>query len=202
MAILPKEQDPYKEFEESLNAMGDQEELGDLYDAMKEQSQQTTKENIAQLEKQKDASQQTYEEEVRSARANTQKEMNPYGVQRESLYDEGMGSSGYAQSVMARNYQSLQNRLASAYKTNEEAKSTLDAAIAKAKTQSDSYLAQLALEEYSAKTQNLWQMYEAKLNLKNASLDYERYLTDLMREDAQEAYERKIDRDVNHKKYR
>ena len=103
---------------------------------------------VSQLEQRKTQLKEDYKKEQSAAYTDYQKQINPYGANAEVMADNGLTNSGYSESSKVRMYNEYQQRVAMNKSTLDAAIANFDTAIAEAKLQNSSVLAQMAFDAF------------------------------------------------------
>ena len=103
---------------------------------------------VSQIEQKKAELKESYKKEQSAAYTDYQKQINPYGVNTEAMADNGLLNSGYSESSKVRMYNEYQRRAAMNKSTLDAAIANFDTAIAEAKLQNSSVLAQMAFDAF------------------------------------------------------
>jgi len=101
---------------------------------------------IEQIEQQREQTEKDYIKEQSGAYTDWQKESAKHGAKAEQMAAGGMTNTGYAESSRVSMYNTYQNRVAVARETFKRAELSFDNAIAEAKLQNSSALAEIAFE--------------------------------------------------------
>ena len=119
---------------------------------------------IGQLEQRKTQLKEDFKKEQSAAYTDYQKQINPYGANAEVMADNGLTNSGYSESSKVRMYNEYQRRVAMNKSTLDAAIANFDTAIAEAKLQNSSVLAQMAFDAFEQEVALLEQadLYEMK----------------------------------------
>ena len=107
---------------------------------------------ISQLEQRKTQLKEDYKKEQTAAYTDYQKQINPYGANAEVMAENGLTNSGYSESSKVRMYNEYQRRVATNKSTLDAAIASFDTAIAEAKLQNSSVMAQMALDTFKQAT--------------------------------------------------
>ena len=108
----------------------------------KQQHEQDKKE----IEQQKEQTKKDYIKEQSGAYVDWRKQSNEYGAESEQMAATGLTNTGYSESSQVSMYNTYQNRVASARESYNQAVMNFDNAIAQAKIQNSSILAEIAYE--------------------------------------------------------
>ena len=103
---------------------------------------------ISQIEQRKSELKEDFKKEQSAAYTDYQKQINPYGANAEVMVDNGLTNSGYSESSKVRMYNEYQRRFAMNKSTLDAAIANFDNAIAEAKLQNSSVLAQMAFDAF------------------------------------------------------
>lgn len=103
---------------------------------------------VSQLEQRKTQLKEDYKKEQSAAYTDYQKQINPYGANAEVMAENGLTNSGYSESSKVRMYNEYQQRVAMNKSTLNAAIANFDNAIAEAKLQNSSALAQMAFDAF------------------------------------------------------
>lgn len=139
---------------------------------------------IQGIEQDKKELQEDYTKEQSGAYVDWQKQSNQYGVNAEKMASAGLAGSGYSESSQVSMYNTYQTRVATARQSYVRAKADYDLAIAEARNQNSSILAeiayktlqttlQLSLEGFQYKNQLISELTTKKLEIK--SLYWQKY---------------------------
>lgn len=152
---------------EQIDAL--QKQTNQLYD--KQQAQQntiidtSTKQAIAEIERNK---QKTNDELVKTNRGlytDYQKQVNPYGANAESLAQQGLNNSGLAETTKANYYNTYQTARTEATNNANTIKADFDADIVAARQNGDIQKAQAALELFKQKASDLLNFYNLRFDV-------------------------------------
>ena len=114
--------------------------------------QQNTDLAIRKINQQKDQAEKDYQKEQSGAYVDWQKQSNKYGANAEEMAASGLAGTGFSESSQVSMYNTYQNRVATARETYSKAVLNYDNAIAEARLQNNSILAEIA---YNALEQQL-----------------------------------------------
>lgn len=137
---------------------------------------------LSQIEQQKAQAQKDYTKEQSAAYVDWQKESNKYGANAEQMAAAGLAGSGYSESSQVSMYNTYQNRVAAARESYQQAVLNYDNAMAEARLQNSSVLAEIAyqtlqtqlalsLEGFQYKNQLLLDLSDKKLAVESSYLD-------------------------------
>ena len=171
-------------------------QVSQLYDKQYEQQQNiintSTQQAVDELERNKQKAQQEADKTNKALYTDYQKQVNPYGVNAENLYEQGLAKSGLAETTKANYYNTYQNARSEAQSNADNIKADFDAQIARARQNGDLQLAESALQMYTQKINDLYNMY---------NLNYQRQRDDLTQSNWQKEYERAMAQDEWNRKY-
>ena len=143
---------------EELDNLNNQ--VNQMYDEQMKQQQNiintSTQQAIDEYERNKQKAQEEADKTNRALYTDYQKQVNPYGVNAENLYEQGLAKSGLAETTKANYYNTYQNARAEAQSNANNIKADFDAQIAKARQNGDLQLAQSALNMYQQKINDLY----------------------------------------------
>lgn len=120
---------------------------------------------IDQIEQQKQQAQKDYTREQSGAYTDWQKQSNPYGARAEQLADQGMQSTGYAESSQVAMYTAYQNRVATARESYNRAVMNYNNSITQARLRNDAALAEIAHQALQAQLELSLQGFQYKNTL-------------------------------------
>lgn len=120
---------------------------------------------IEQIGQQKEKAEKDYKKEQSGAYANWKVESNRYGANAETMAQQGMINSGYAESAQVSMYNTYQNRVAQARENYNIAVMNYDNAIKDARLQNNSVLAQIAYQALQAQLELSLQGFQYKNQL-------------------------------------
>ena len=124
-----------------------------------------------QIENQKNEANLNYQTEQKRARNDYTSFINPYGVNAESQASQGLGQSGYSETVKLGGYNTYQNRLAAANKTLQDAITTYNLNMNEAKVNYDVQKAQNAVAKLQSMLQLSQNYYDKKSSLSQNKLN-------------------------------
>lgn len=101
---------------------------------------------VKQINQNKDQAQKDLVKETSGAYVDYQKQINPYGANAEQMASTGLDNSGYSESSKVSMYNTYQNRVVAARESYNRAIMNYDNAIAEARLQNSSILAEIAYE--------------------------------------------------------
>lgn len=137
-----------------------------LYDEQLKQQQNivntSTQQIVDEIERNKKKAEEDALKANRALYTDYQKQVNPYGVNAENLYSQGLGNSGLAETTKANYYNTYQNARTEASNNANNIKADFDAQITKARQNGDLQLAQSTFDMYKQKIQDLYNVYNLK----------------------------------------
>lgn len=131
----------------------------------KKLQQEATDLTIQQMEQQKAEAADDYAKEQSAAYTDYQRQTAKHGVQAEQLASMGMGGTGYSESAKVAMYNAYQNRVAVARQTHNKLVTDYNNAMAEAKLQNSSALAQIAFNALQSGLQLNQQTLQNEQNL-------------------------------------
>lgn len=120
----------------------------DWEEQQKQSQQEMTDFAIEKIEQQKEQAEKDYLKEQSGAYTDWQKESMQHGVNAERMASQGMGGTGYSESVQLAKYNTYQYRVSAAREAFSRATLDFDNDIKEAQLQNNSVMAQLAFESY------------------------------------------------------
>ena len=145
----------------------------DKYTAAQEKNiKASTNQAITELNQGKARVDADLTKEGKSAYTDYIKSINPYGAGAENQAKQGLGSTGYAETTKMRNYNNMQNRIATARSTAEQNKQAYDNQIAQARLSQNSDLAELAYNKLNAYSQNYQNWLNSRISIAGGASDY------------------------------
>lgn len=135
-----------------------------------------TNQVVNRINQNKDYAEQEYQKQARGAYQDYQKLVNPYGVQAENAYAQGLGKAGYAETSKLNAYNTYQNRYASARSDAERAKTEFDNEIAEALLSGNKDKAQIALNKLQQQMTNMWNNLNLQTDLTNSRVSSNQWL--------------------------
>lgn len=124
-----------------------------------------TQQAVDELERNKQKTDQELLKTNRALYTDYQKQINPYGVNAESLAEQGLANSGLAETTKANYYNTYQTARTEATNNANTIKADFDADIVKARQNGDIQKAQSALELYKQKIADLSNFYNLRFNV-------------------------------------
>ncbi len=155
---------------------------------------QQLQQDIKEINQQKEQTKQDYIKEQSGAYVDWQKQSNAYGANAEEMAAAGLAGSGYSESSQVAMYTTYQNRVATARESYNRAVLSYDNAIADAKLQNSSILAEIAynalqkqlelsLQGFQYKNQLLLDKADRQMEVKKFYADqWQRVLTQINEE--------------------
>lgn len=128
--------------------------------------------NVNDIERNKEKLQEETTKANKGYYADYLKQINPYGNTAESLFSNGLGNSGVAESTRTNLYNAYQKSRTDTLNTARNLLADYNNEILKAKQNGDIQLAQYAQNIYNQKMNNLYQNYQLMQNAKQ--FDYEK----------------------------
>lgn len=135
-----------------------------------------TNQVVNRINQNKDYAEQDYQKQARGAYQDYQKLINPYGIQAENAYAQGLGKAGYAETSKLNAYNTYQNRYASARSDAERAKTEFDNEIAEALLSGNKDKAQIALNKLQQQMTNMWNNLGLQTDLTNSRVSSNQWL--------------------------
>lgn len=135
--------------------------------ADKQADLQNQKTNLAikEINQQKAQAKKDYTKEQSGAYVDWQKQSNQYGANAEQMAAQGLTNTGFSESSQVSMYNTYQNRVATAREAFVLAKQNYDNAIAEARLQNSSILAEIAAEAYQKQLELSLQGFQYKNQL-------------------------------------
>lgn len=123
-----------------------EEYLDQYYDTNVNLANKTTDFNIDLINQQQKQAEKTYQNDMRSINSDYQKSINKYGVEAETMAQNGLNNSGYAEYTKVNKYTQAQEKLASTRANNEKAYQEFENQKSQARLENDSTIAQYGLD--------------------------------------------------------
>lgn len=146
-----------------------QNQTNQMYNQQQEQQNRIidigTQQAVDELERNKQKTDQELLKTNRALYTDYQKQINPYGVNAESLAEQGLANSGLAETTKANYYNTYQTARTEATNNANTIKADFDADIVKARQNGDIQKAQSALELYKQKIADLSNFYNLRFNV-------------------------------------
>lgn len=114
------------------------------------------------VEQQRAQAQKDYTKEQSGAYVDWQKQSNQYGANAEKMAAQGLSGTGYSESSQVRMYNAYQNRIATAREAFVQANLNYDNAIAEARLQNSTALAEIAHNAYQQQLELALQGFQYK----------------------------------------
>ena len=121
-----------------------------------------TEQAIAEIERNKQKAQEQADKTNRALYTDYQKQINPYGVNAENLYEQGLAKSGLAETTKSHYYNIYQTARTEAQNNANQIKADFDNEITRARQNGDLQLAQSALQMYQQKINDLYNTYNLR----------------------------------------
>lgn len=133
--------------------------------ALKDAANAATEQTISELQQKQADERKDYIKEQSGAYVDFQKQSNSYGVNAEKMASSGLTNSGYSESSQVAIYNQYQSRVATARETFRRVSADFDNAIAQARIQNSSALAQIGLEALQQKLTLMLEGFQYKNSL-------------------------------------
>ena len=169
---------PYAELEQKYaNNINQQNDLlNQQSNIQTEQSKANTEQVINEIEQQRKYAQQDFNKEARGAYQDYKKLTNPYGVQAENVFSNGLGNSGYSETSKLNAFNTYQNRYATARESTDRLMEDFNNQITEAKLSGNKELAEIALNKLQTQMDNLWNQLSFDTNLTSNKVNYDQWL--------------------------
>lgn len=169
---------PYAELEQKYaNNINQQNDLlNQQSNIQTEQSKANTEQVINEIEQQRKYAQQDFNKEARGAYQDYKKLTNPYGVQAENVFSNGLGNSGYSETSKLNAFNTYQNRYATARESADRLMEDFNNQITEAKLSGNKELAEIALNKLQTQMDNLWNQLSFDTNLTSNKVNYDQWL--------------------------
>lgn len=169
---------PYAELEQKYaNNINQQNDLlNQQSNIQTEQSKANTEQVINEIEQQRKYAQQDFNKEARGAYQDYKKLTNPYGVQAENVFSNGLGNSGYSETSKLNAYNTYQNRYATARESTDRLMEDFNNQITQAKLSGNKELAEIALNKLQTQMDNLWNQLSFDTTLTSNKVNYDQWL--------------------------
>lgn len=141
-----------------------------------EQINANTQQTLAEIERQRGYTQQDFNKEARGAYQDYQKLINPYGVQAENIFSNGLENSGYSETSKLNAYNTYQNRYATARESTDRLMEDFNNQMAQAQLEGNREKAQVALNKLQTQMSNLWQQMNFDSDLAGKKVTYNQWL--------------------------
>ena len=169
---------PYAELEQKYaNNINQQNDLlNQQSNIQTEQSKANTEQVVNEIEQQRKYAQQDCNKEARGAYQDYKKLTNPYGVQAENVFSNGLGNSGYSETSKLNVYNTYQNRYATARESTDRLMEDFNNQITQAKLSGNKELAEIALNKLQTQMDNLWNQLSFDTTLTSNKVNYDQWL--------------------------
>lgn len=169
---------PYAELEQKYaNNINQQNDLlNQQSNIQTEQSKANTEQVINEIEQQRKYAQKDFNKEARGAYQDYKKLTNPYGVQAENIFSNGLGNSGYSETSKLNAFNTYQNRYATARESTDRLMEDFNNQITEAKLSGNKELAEIALNKLQTQMDNLWNQLSFDTTLTSNKVNYDQWL--------------------------
>ena len=169
---------PYADLEQKYaNNINQQNEwLNESEKIQNEQIDANTKQTLNEIEQQRKYTQQDFNKEARGAYQDYKNLVNPYGVQAENIYSNGLGNSGYSETSKLNAYNTYQNRYATARESTDRLMEDFNNQMTQAQLEGNRELAQVALNKLQTQMDNLWNQLNFDSSLTQNKANYNQWL--------------------------
>lgn len=180
---------PYAELEQKYaNNINQQNDLlNQQSNIQTEQSKANTQQAINEIEQQRKYAQQDFNKEARGAYQDYKKLTNPYGVQAENLFSNGLGNSGYSETSKLNAYNTYQNRYATARESTDRLMEDFNNQVTQARLSGNKELAEIALNKLQTQMDNLWNQLSLDTTLAGNKVSYNQWLKEFEYQKEQDA---------------
>lgn len=180
---------PYAELEQKYaNNINQQNDLlNQQSNIQTEQSKANTQQVINEIERQRKYAQQDFNKEAKGAYQDYKKLTNPYGVQAENVFSNGLGNSGYSETSKLNAYNTYQNRYATARESTDRLMEDFNNQITKARLSGNKELAEIALNKLQTQMDNLWNQLSLDTTLAGNKVSYNQWLKEFEYQKEQDA---------------
>ena len=141
-----------------------------------EQINENTQQILSEIERQRKYKEQDFNKEAKGAYSDYKHVINPYGVNAENAYSNGLGNSGYSETSKLNAYNTYQNRYATAKASTDRIMEDFNNQILQAQLEGNKELAQVALNKVNAQMSNLWQQLGLDATLTGNKVNYNQWL--------------------------
>ena len=128
------------------------------------------------IEQQRGYAKKDFQKEARGAYQDYQKLVNPYGVQAENIFSNGLGNSGYSETSKLNAYNTYQNRYATAKESTDRLMQDFNNQMTQAGLEANAQKAQFALQKLQTQMSNLWQQLDFDSTLAQNKTSYNQWL--------------------------
>lgn len=149
-------------------------------ETQKQNQQAQTDQAIAEIEQQKEYTHQDYLKEQTGAYTDWKKQSDQYGVNAEQMAAQGMAGTGFSESSQVAMYNAYQNRMATARQSYQRSVDNYNNAIAQARLQNNSLLAEIAFNTLQTSLELGLQGFQYKNTLLQAKVDSKRDIENTM----------------------
>ena len=180
---------PYADLEQKYaNNINQQNEwLNESEKIQNEQIDANTKQTLNEIEQQRKYTQQDFNKEARGAYQDYKNLVNPYGVQAENIYSNGLGNSGYSETSKLNAYNTYQNRYATARESTDRLMEDFNNQMTQAQLEGNRELAQVALNKLQTQMDNLWNQLNFDSSLTQNKANYNQWLEQFEHQKQQDA---------------
>lgn len=188
---------PYAELEQKYaNNINQQNDLLNQSEQIQnDQINANTQQTLAEIERQRDYAQQDFNKEARGAYQDYQKLVNPYGVQAENIFSNGLGNSGYSETSKLNAYNTYQNRYATARESTDRLMEDFNNQMTEAQLEGNREKAQVALNKLQTQMSNLWQQMNFDSDLAGKKVNYNQWLDEFNYQKQQDEIANQLARD-------
>lgn len=188
---------PYADLEQKYaNNLNQQNEmLNQSENIQNDQINANTQQALANIERQRDYAQQDFNKEARGAYQDYQKLVNPYGVQAENIFSNGLGNSGYSETSKLNAYNTYQNRYATARESTDRLMEDFNNQMTEAQLEGNREKAQVALNKLQTQMSNLWQQMNFDSDLAGKKVNYNQWLDEFNYQKQQDEIANQLARD-------
>lgn len=188
---------PYAELEQKYaNNMTQQNDLLNQQSTIQnEQIDANTNQALSEIEQQKKYAQQDFNKEARGAYQDYQKAVNPYGVQAENMFSNGLGNSGYSETSKLNAYNTYQNRYATARESTDRMMDEFNNEMAQARLEGNREKAEVALNKLQTQMDNLWNQLSLDTSLTQNKVSYDQWLQEFGYQKEQDAIANQLARE-------
>ncbi len=188
---------PYTELETKYaNSVNQQNDL--LNQSEKIQNDQidaNTQQTLAEIERQRGYTKKDFNKEAQGAYQDYQKLVNPYGVQAENIFSNGLGNSGYSETSKLNAYNTYQNRYATAKESTDRLMEDFNNQMTQAQLEGNKEKAQVALSKLQTQMDNLWQQLNFDSSLTQNKVNYNQWLDEFNYQKQQDEIANQLARD-------
>ncbi len=171
---------PYAELEQKYaNNVSQQNDLLNQSEQIQnDQINANTQQTLAEIERQRGYAKQDFNKEARGAYQDYQNLVNPYGVQAENIFSNGLGNSGYSETSKLNAYNTYQNRYATARESTDRLMENFNNQMTQAQLEGNREKAQIALNKLQAQMDNLWNQLNFDSSLTQNKTSYNQWLNE------------------------